>query len=90
MTDTVSWIDGNALGDPLGELLGVDVTDAAHGCQSCGATRPVAEHHLHHGLGIVLRCPVCSEVGLVVARLPDRRIVYLTGAWQVDIPHPDR
>jgi hypothetical protein len=36
MTDEGLWLDGNALGGLLNEVLGAELTDTQRGCQSCG------------------------------------------------------
>jgi hypothetical protein len=33
----------------------------------------------------VLRCPVCSDIALVVATAPDGHIVHLAGTWRMEI-----
>jgi hypothetical protein len=86
MNDTARWLDGNALGGLLQQLFGLDLTDTARTCQSCGATRAAAAHRLYHGSSMVLRCPACSDVALVVATLPNRRIVHLAGTWRIEFP----
>jgi hypothetical protein len=79
------WLDGNALAGLLHQLFGTELTSTPRGCQSCGSVRPIAEHRLYLGAGMVLRCPVCSDVALQIARLPDRHVVKFTGTWQLEI-----
>jgi hypothetical protein len=86
MSEAARWLDGNALGGLLLELFGTELTAAPHRCESCGAMRPLAEHRLYLGAGAVLRCPVCEQVAMVVATLPDRHVLRLTGAWQLEMP----
>ncbi|MGH2930575.1 MAG: DUF6510 family protein, partial [Solirubrobacteraceae bacterium] len=80
------WQDGDALGGLLQELLSAEMTGAPHTCQSCGKERPVAAHRAYLGAGMVLRCPVCDQIALVAAALPDRLVVHLTGAWRLEMP----
>ena len=89
MNKAARWLDGNALGGLLQELFGAELTDAPHGCPSCGAVDAVGAHRLYFGAGLVLRCPTCDAVALCVATLPDRHIVHLSGAWRLEIPHID-
>ncbi len=56
--------DGNAMAGLLSELLAVDATRILRRCHSCGEDRPIADHRAYHGAGVVLRCPVCSDVAL--------------------------
>jgi hypothetical protein len=86
MSEDARWLDGNALGGLLQELFGAEMTGAPRRCESCGTERPVAAHRLYLGAGTVLRCPVCDQIALVVAALPDRHVVHLTGAWRMEMP----
>ncbi|UGS37170.1 DUF6510 family protein [Capillimicrobium parvum] len=86
MSDDARWLDGNALGGLLQELFGAEMTAAPHTCQSCGTQRPVAAHRVYLGAGAVLRCPVCDKIAAVVATLPGRHVVHLTGAWRLELP----
>ena len=86
MSEDARWLDGNALGGLLRQLFGAEMTGAPHTCQACGTERPVAAHRLYLGAGTVLRCPVCDQIALVAAALPDRDVVHLSGAWRLEIP----
>lgn len=85
MNERALWLDGNALAGLLEELFATELTDAARTCGTCGARRAVGAHRLYRGAGLVLRCPVCSDIGLVVATAPDRHIVHLSGTWRMEI-----
>ena len=89
MNEAARWLDGNALGGLLQELFGAELTDAPHGCPSCGAVDAVGAHRLCLGSGPVPRCPACDAVALCVATLPGRHNVHLSGAWRLEIPHTD-
>jgi hypothetical protein len=82
------WLDGNALAGLLAELFGADMTKAERGCASCGERYPVGAHRAYRGAGVVLRCPVCSDMAMLIAELPDRYVVRLTGAWAFSTPRP--
>src|SRR3954467_15842768 len=86
MSKDAQWLDGNALGGLLQELFGVDMTAAPHTCQSCGTERPVAAHRVYLGAGTSFRCPVCDQIALVAAALPDRHVATLSGAWRLEMP----
>jgi hypothetical protein len=88
MTDGL-WLDGNALGGLLGELLGFDVTSAPRGCASCGEVHPVGAHRLYRGAGLVLRCPACGDIAAVIVSRPDGHRLRLVGSWQLDIRPPE-
>jgi hypothetical protein len=85
MNEQALWLDGNALAGLLQELFATELTDAPHGCASCGAVRAIGAHRLYSGAGLVLRCPVCSDVALVVATAPDRHVVHLAGTWRMEM-----
>jgi len=86
MTDEGLWLDGNALGGLLNEVLGAELTDTQRRCQSCGAVSAIGAHRLYRGAGEVLRCPACGDLALCIVTLPDRYVVRLTGTWQLEIP----
>ena len=90
MNEVSRRLDGNALGGVLEELFGIEPTDAARRCQSCGGVRPLAAHHLYRGSGLVLRCPGCDDVALVATTLSNRHIVHLAGTWRIEVPTPSR
>ena len=87
MNEAARWLDGNARGGLLQKLFGAELTDAPHGCPSCGAVHAVGAHRLYLGAGPVLRCPTCDAFMFGVATRPSRHIVHLSGAWRLDIPH---
>jgi hypothetical protein len=81
MSTEATWLDGNACAGLLAELFGTEMTTAMRGCASCGASRPLGAHRAYRGAGIVLRCPQCDDVAMVVAELPDRDVIRVTGSW---------
>ena len=85
MNEQALWLDGNALAGLLQELFATELTDAPHGCGSCGAVRAIGAHRLYRGAGLVLRCPRCSAIALVVATAPGRHIVHLAGTWRMEM-----
>jgi hypothetical protein len=90
MTDTALWLDGNAIAGLLEELFGNDLTAMPRGCQSCGAVNSVGAHRLYRGAGLVLRCPNCGDLALLVATLGDRHVLRLEGAWRIEIQESGR
>jgi ribosomal protein S27AE len=81
-----TWLDGNALAGLLYEVFAADMTRALRRCQSCGTRSALGAHRAYRGAGTVLRCPVCGDVGLRVASLPDRYIVRFAGEWTIELP----
>jgi hypothetical protein len=86
MDDDALWLDGNALAGELRALFGTEMTTAQHGCRSCGRRNAVGAHRLYRGAGVVLRCPVCGDLAMCLAVLPDRDVVRVTGTWTLDLP----
>jgi hypothetical protein len=86
MSEQALWLDGNAFAGLLSEAFGAEMTTAPRGCQSCGAVNAVGAHRAYRGAGVVLRCPVCGDVALCVATLPDRHVLVLRGTWTVGVP----
>ena len=82
----MTWIDGNGVGGLLADVFGADVTAAPRGCHSCGAESAVGAHRAFQGAGVVLRCPACGDVALVIVEAADRRVVELRGRWRLELP----
>jgi hypothetical protein len=82
------WLDGNGVAGTLAEVFGAEVTAIARTCGSCGTTAAVGAHRAYQGAGLVLRCPGCADVAILIARLPDRDVVQVRGAWSVELPRP--
>jgi len=78
-------LDGNAIAGLLRELFDHEMTDVMRGCATCGEQHPVGAHMLYRSVGVVLRCPTCDDMAMVVARLPDRTLVRLTGTWTLSL-----
>jgi hypothetical protein len=86
---TEQYLDGNALGGPLGELFAFDVTVAAGRCANCGLTGPVAGLRLYaRAPGLVARCPGCDAVMLRLVRGPASAWLDLRGTACLQIPLP--
>ena len=85
MNEQALWLDGNALAGLLQEVFATELTDAPHGCASCGAVRAIGAHRLYRGAGLVLRCPVCADIALVVATAPGQYVVHLSGTWRMEM-----
>ena len=63
-------LDGNAIGGPLLELFGREMTAVSGTCGHCGSVSRIAELHVYiSGPGTVVRCPSCGEVVLVLTSI---------------------
>ena len=87
MADSMT-LDGNAIAGLLRELFEHEMTDVLRACASCGGRHAIGAHMLYRSAGVVLRCPACDDVALVVVTLPDRTLVQLTGTWALSFARP--
>jgi hypothetical protein len=87
VSDDAQVLDGNAIAGVLAEVFGgAEVTGAVRGCGSCGQSHAVGQHRLYRGAGLVLRCPGCGDVAMVLVEREDRREVQLVGRWRLSVP----
>jgi hypothetical protein len=64
-------LDGNAVGGVLSEVFGEDLTGREGKCPDCGTGGAFATlRAFTNAPGVVLRCPACDSVQLVVVRTP--------------------
>ena len=59
---------------------------AAQRASRAGRSAPSAPTACTAARVLVLRCPVCDQIALVAAALPDRHVVHLTGTWRMEMP----
>ena len=83
MTDTLH-LDGNGIAGLLAEIAGAEMTAVMRTCQSCGDRRAIGEHRAYRSAGVVLRCPSCEEVALVVGVQERRLVVDWRGAYEFE------
>ena len=76
-------IDGNGIAGLLGEIAGVEMTSILRTCQSCGDRRAIGEHRAYRSAGVVLRCPSCQDVALVIGVQEERLVVDWRGTYQI-------
>ena len=88
MHDDAMALDGNAIAGLLCDLFERELTDAPRLCAACGERHPIGAHRVYRGAGIVLRCPSCDDIAMLVVTLPDRTIVQLTGIWTLSLMCP--
>jgi predicted RNA-binding Zn-ribbon protein involved in translation (DUF1610 family) len=79
------WVDGNAIAGLLGEAFDAEMTTVPRRCQSCHTISAVGAHRVYYGAGVVLRCPVCGDLAMRIATLPDRHVVRLQGEWTLQL-----
>lgn len=77
-------IDGNGIGGLLGEIAGADLTAVLRTCRSCHDRRAVGEHLAYRSAGVVLRCPSCAEVAIVVGMQETRLLVEWRGVYEIE------
>jgi len=77
-------IDGNGIADLLGEIAGAQMTELVRTCQSCRDRRAVREHPAYRSAGVVLRCPNCTDVAVVVGMQETRLMVEWRGVYEIE------
>ena len=64
-------VDGNAIAGDLREFFGVEMTTRSGGCGGCGVVNVLAAVRVYRsGPGVVVRCPNCEQVLLVIVNRP--------------------
>jgi Family of unknown function (DUF6510) len=85
----VEYLDGNAIGGPLGELFAVDMTAAVGRCASCGTSSAIAEARVYPNCpGLVARCPTCDGVTVRLVRSENSAWLDLTGFTCLELALP--
>ena len=80
-------IDGNAIGGMLYHVFGGEMTMAQAECGRCGARGPLAECEVYlGGPGVVVRCRVCQNIGMVLVEVRDIMCVDLRGLRELAFP----
>jgi predicted RNA-binding Zn-ribbon protein involved in translation (DUF1610 family) len=79
---TELYTDGNELGGLLADFLAADPTMMRRRCQSCHSENPLASHRAYHGAGVVLRCPACGDVAIVIGECAGELVVEWRGAYR--------
>ena len=83
MTMDEQHIDGNGIAGLLAEIAGAEMTAVLRACQSCGSRRPVGEHRSYRAAGVVLRCPDCQDVAVVIGIQEQRFVVEWRGTYEM-------
>jgi Zn finger protein HypA/HybF involved in hydrogenase expression len=79
------YTDGNEVAGVLEQFLAVEATLVERRCQSCGDRQPLGAHRAFHGAGIVLRCPSCDDVAVVVGVQGDHLTIEWRGTFRIDV-----
>ena len=84
---TDAHVDGNTLAGPLSAVFGGDLTTATAVCAGCGHAAQVATLPVFGApMGLVARCPGCSQVLLGYTDLPGGRILDMHGMASLRLP----
>ncbi len=75
-------IDGNGIAGLLSEIAGAEMTAVMRTCQSCGDRRAIGEHRAYRSAGVVLRCPSCEDIALVIGVQETRLVVEWRGRYE--------
>lgn len=80
-------LDGNVMAGLLFDVFGAEMTAAQSRCASCGNVGAMATLLAYTGgPGTVLRCSVCRNVVMRVARRGDSFMVDVRGAFWLHVP----
>jgi predicted RNA-binding Zn-ribbon protein involved in translation (DUF1610 family) len=82
MTMQEQHIDGNGLAGLLEEIAAAEMTAVVRTCPSCGERRPLADHRAYRSAGVVLRCPGCEDVAIVVGMQERKLVVDWRGTFE--------
>ncbi len=77
-------IDGNGIANLLGEVAGTEMTTVLRTCQSCGDRRAIGEHRAYRAAGVVVRCPNCQDVAVVIGVHVQRLVVEWRGRYEIE------
>ena len=75
-------LDGNGAAGLLQEVFLAEITTARRICQSCRAEREIGAHPAYEGPGVVLRCPGCEDVALVIGESETELVIEWRGAYR--------
>jgi hypothetical protein len=80
-------VDGNALGGPMMDLFGREMTHARTCCARCGDVNPMAAFLVFdRAPAAVVRCPSCGTVTMVASKRRNAVRFYLSAVRWVDVP----
>lgn len=83
-------LDGNAIAGPLCECFGAEMTTARGTCTHCGAVSQIGELRVYNRApGIVVRCPICANVVIVLVSIYGALRANLDGFHLEELPGGD-
>lgn len=77
------FLDGNGVAGRRTAVFGRDMTTTERRCRTCGEQHPVGSHRAFASAGLVLRCPTCDDVAIVIVSTPAGDAVELSGRWRL-------
>ena len=82
-------VDGNAIGGLLAEIFNAEMTAAEGTCGGCGAVNALGRVDVYmNAPGVVVRCPSCTHVLMLIVRGPDRFWLDLSGVRGLEVRLP--
>jgi len=83
-------VDGNAIGGLLREIFTMEMTAAETTCAGCGAVNAVGRVDVYmQAPGVVVRCPECRQVLMLIVHGRGRYWVDLRGVRRLEFAAPD-
>lgn len=83
-------VDGNAIGGLLREIFTMEMTAAETTCAGCGAVNVVGRVDVYmQAPGVVVRCPACEQILMLIVRGRGRYWVDLRGVRRLEFAAPD-
>jgi hypothetical protein len=78
-------LDGNAAAGALQAIFPFDMTVAQATCAGCGATNMLGATDTYmHGMGIVIRCPVCDTALIRMTHIRGRYLLDMRGVRMLE------
>jgi len=79
-------LDGNAAGGILQEIFPFEMTLVQVTCTGCGTTNAIGATAVYmHGMGTIVRCPVCDTALIRVAQTKGRTFLDMRGVRVLQI-----
>jgi Zn finger protein HypA/HybF involved in hydrogenase expression len=78
-------VDGNAIGGLLREIFTMEMTAAQTTCDGCGTVNAVGRVDVYmQAPGVVVRCPACEQILMLIVRGRGRYWVDLRGTRRLE------
>lgn len=79
-------LDGNAAAGTLQAIFPFEMTLVQVTCAGCGATNPLGATDAYmHGMGTIVRCPLCDTALIRVAQVRKRYFLDMRGVRALEI-----